>query len=81
MINRNALKIRYRKGLEQCRRWHRSVATLYGWREFSRRDIGIAGTTRVPCSCAMCGNPRRNFKGKDALTLQERKAALMEKDE
>jgi hypothetical protein len=27
----------------------------------------------------MCGNPRRKFKGKDALTIQERKAALMEK--
>lgn len=71
MISRNALLIRYRKGLRQCRRWH--------YREISPRDIGRAGTTRVPCSCFMCGNPRRKFKGDDALTMQERKVALMEK--
>jgi hypothetical protein len=27
----------------------------------------------------MCGKPRRKLKGDDALTIQERKAALMEK--
>ncbi len=73
MINRTTLQIRYRKGLRQCHRWHRH--------EISRRDIGRAGTTRVPCSCFMCGNPRRKFKGDDALTIQERKAALMDKDD
>ena len=73
MIERKALEIRYRKGLLQCRRWHRH--------EISRRDIGRAGITRVPCSCFMCGNPRRNFKGDDALTIQERKAALVDKDD
>jgi hypothetical protein len=57
--------------LRQCRRWH--------YREISRRDIGRAGAARAPCSCFMCGNLRRNFKGEDALTIQERKAALMEK--
>jgi hypothetical protein len=30
--------------------------------------------TRKPCSCAMCGNPRKYFKGKDKLTMQERRA-------
>jgi hypothetical protein len=25
------------------------------------------------CSCSMCGNPRRHFKGKDRITIQERK--------
>ncbi len=25
------------------------------------------------CSCHMCGNPRKFYKGKDALTMQERK--------
>ena len=25
------------------------------------------------CSCSMCGNPRRHTKGKDRLTIQERK--------
>lgn len=73
MISRNALQIRYHKGLKQCQRWH--------YREISRGDIGRAGTTRVPCSCFMCGNPRHNFKGKDALTMQERKVAMMDKDD
>lgn len=70
MINRKALEIRYRKGLRQCRRWGYNMVNL------SQRAIGRAGTTRVPCSCFMCGNPRRKFKGKDALTIQERKALL-----
>ena len=26
------------------------------------------------CSCWMCGNPRRRFKGKARLTVQERRA-------
>jgi len=29
--------------------------------------------TRVPCSCAMCGNPRHKFKGKDRLTLADKR--------
>jgi len=29
----------------------------------------------------MCGNPGRKFHGKDTLTMQERKAALMSKDD
>lgn len=73
MINRTALQIRYRNGLRQCQRWYRHDAC--------RRAIGRVGTTRVPCSCFMCGNPRRNYKGKDALTIQERKVGLMDKDD
>ena len=34
--------------------------------------------TRKPCSCWMCGNPRRFFAGKERLTMQERRAAPME---
>jgi len=29
--------------------------------------------TRVPCSCDMCGNPRHKFKGKDRLTLADKR--------
>ena len=30
--------------------------------------------TTKPCSCSMCGNPRRNnWRKKDKLTIQERK--------
>ena len=35
--------------------------------------------TRVPCSCNMCGNPRRHSK--ERLTIQEQKALLKEKAE
>ena len=27
------------------------------------------------CSCSMCGNPRRHAKGKDKLTIQEKRNA------
>ncbi|MBR3583584.1 MAG: hypothetical protein IKO01_09130 [Kiritimatiellae bacterium] len=37
--------------------------------------IGRRARTRVPCSCWMCGNPRR-FGGSDRLTMQERRFAL-----
>lgn len=68
MINRKALEIRRRKGLRQCKDiW------CYAARWITPRSIGIAGTTPVPCSCFMCGNPRRKHKGVHALTMQERK--------
>lgn len=28
---------------------------------------------RKQCSCSMCGNPRKHYKGKNRLTIQERK--------
>ncbi len=70
MINRRALAIRRRKGLRQCRRWSIGADFL------TPRFIGRAGTTPVPCSCFMCGNPRRKAKGKERLTMQERKALI-----
>lgn len=49
------------------------------WRAFSLDDpkaydvcLGRLVTTAAPCSCWMCGNPRRSFK--DRLTLAEKKA-------
>ena len=35
--------------------------------------VGKRSRTRVPCSCPMCGNPRRTGKS-GRLTLQERRA-------
>ncbi|MDR1777734.1 MAG: hypothetical protein LBR31_07915 [Desulfovibrio sp.] len=65
MISRISLEIRRRKGLRQCRRWR------YEERWITPRAIGKYGTTPVPCSCFMCGNPRRNFSGENKLTMQE----------
>lgn len=67
MIRRNALEIRKKKGLRQCKRWS------YKKQWITPRVIGRAGTTPVPCSCSMCGNPRRHYKGWERLTLQERR--------
>ena len=39
--------------------------------------IGMRATTPCPCSCRLCGNPRRNQIGGDPiLTIQERRAFL-----
>ena len=49
------------------------VAGYYGgYARHNPRDRGRLARTRTPCSCAMCGNPRRR-SGK--ATLQERRAA------
>jgi hypothetical protein len=37
------------------------------------RRLGILAATAAPCSCHMCGNPRRHWKTKDALTVQEQR--------
>ena len=40
--------------------------------------IGKIANTPCPCSCEMCGNPRRRFK--DKLTMQEKRAKESEGD-
>jgi hypothetical protein len=35
---------------------------------------------RKPCSCWMCGNPRRYMKGDERQTMQERRAVLDQHD-
>lgn len=42
-------------------------------------QMGLLLNTPAICSCPMCGNPRKYFKGKDALTLQERKFYQLDK--
>lgn len=32
------------------------------------------------CSCSMCGNPRKHIKGKERLTIQERRFLEQEQD-
>ena len=42
--------------------------------ELTDKTVGrLAAVHGVVCSCSMCGNPRRYAKGKDKLTMQERK--------
>ncbi len=39
----------------------------------SPRVVGKIAHTHKPCSCVMCSRGRKFRKGKDALTLQERR--------
>lgn len=61
-----AVRRHHRERLKKSRRFHwgRDLSS-----EPSR--LGMAVDTPHPCSCAMCGNPRKHF---DELTLQELKA-------
>lgn len=44
-------------------RWKRRVRRYYGgYAEGDPRAIGLLAATRAPCSCWMCGNPRRAHK-------------------
>ena len=47
------------------------LSIKYGWtqEEIDRKALKLA-ETRKPCSCHMCGNPRRMFKDK---TIQEKR--------
>lgn len=47
-------------------------------RNITDRTIGKRSTTRVPCSCHMCGNPRK-FSGE--VTIQEKKQSYDNKGE
>ena len=52
---------------------------IRGWgMKDTPRMRGILAATAALCSCYVCGNPRRHWKGKGALTKQERQQA--EKD-
>ena len=61
------------KKKEKCRRIIREV-----WKKptlaSNTKFIGRMAHTPHPCSCLGCGNPRRKSKGKEIITLQERKA-------
>jgi len=54
-----------RRARFRLRRW--------GWSEdsVSKKHLGIYSNTKCPCSCHLCGNPRRHFKIK---TFQERRS-------
>ena len=66
--------------LKEGKRKARKLAKIYDayWQD---RDHPYVGSdyekklrrTRVPCSCAMCGNPRRHFKGEERLTIADKR--------
>jgi hypothetical protein len=73
-----ALRRHHRKRLQKARagywgmkRW----AGIFGPPE--PRQMGMVVDTPTPCSCWMCGNPRRYGSGR-SLTMQEQRAAADE---
>ena len=54
-------------------RMKQRVANYYGgYARWSPRARGILAHSRTPCSCWMCGNPRRHLGER---SLQERRSA------
>lgn len=43
------------------------------------RRVGIRAHSPQMCSCTCCGNPRKWYKGKDRITMQERRENAAEK--
>lgn len=79
------MKVRLMVGERKARKhfnlMHRNIADD-GSRE---KIIGRYRKTRVPCSCFMCGNPRKKFgNGKESKTIRDKKqeiTVMEEKDE
>lgn len=76
-----------RKGFQEGRRvackafawWHGRNPDFVGWTDRDqeaerRRVFGSYRKTKSPCSCPACGSPRRYRKGKERLTMAERRA-------
>ena len=80
--NSRAQRRHDRARLKNKRQYHWGYGKQ-GWRqhcehkhiEMSPTVAGQVVNTPTPCSCYMCGNPRRAPWAEDPLTMQERKAA------
>lgn len=82
--NSRAQRRHDRARLKNKRRTHWGYGKQ-GWRSYcgTERDsqyemspgtLGMVVNTPTPCSCYMCGNPRRSPWAECSLTMQERKA-------
>lgn len=67
---------RRREGIKRAERvlsvW-RQYLTPKDWLDKDGRIAHLMAKTRKPCSCPMCGNPRRHYGEK---TIQEKKADI-----
>jgi len=66
--------------LQDGKRRARKLAKIYDIyaAEFGDKYVGSdyekkLRRTRVPCSCAMCGNKRHHAKGEDKLTMADKR--------
>ena len=64
---------------ERVKRFYTTKEIKEHWgEEFAEIHICKRTENRQPCSCFMCGNPRKYWKQK---TLQEKKAELTQREE
>ena len=47
----------------------------------SPRNLGFVLNTPTPCSCSMCGNPRRSHWSDNPLSIQEQKSLMYYDDQ
>lgn len=68
-----ALRRHHRERLKTARRFYWGRGRDRGANPASDSDKaqGVVISTPAPCSCTLCGNPRRHF---DEATLQERRS-------
>jgi len=64
---------------QQRKAKRQAVKILKGWHaRITPEGIGKIASSKTPCSCAMCGNPRKYFKAK---TMQELRHEPYEKED
>lgn len=68
--------------IERVKNFHHMKGEFWMSEEDRAKHIKQIAENRHPCSCHMCRNPRHSgfHKGKEKLTMQERKAARIEED-
>ena len=74
MKNTNRALRRYRLALRK-RRVRKNLRHYFQGDDFEPRRVGMYAETPKPCSCWMCGNPRR-YHGE--MSMQERRAIAAE---
>ena len=61
---------------ERKKNWAKKVCTRnMTLRQPDERDIGRTASSPTPCSCPMCGNPRRHFGNSKAMKMSEYRAS------
>jgi hypothetical protein len=65
---------RIKKRIAQFWHYHLFCDSFSDEKEQKHR-LGFLAATPAPCSCAMCGNPRR-YEKSSRLTLQEKRFAI-----
>ena len=70
---KRVLRRHHRERLKNKRKKYWGYETDFNPEKMDERTLGMIARTATPCSCWQCKNPRRVFKGKDKLTIQERK--------